>query len=122
MNWFVLTIVPAIKNEIWVLMICPMGKQKSKTHYIVGIVDPPSKRAKSFQDRNHGGNAVKPIYFGLDGCKAGWFVVGIDEMGEFQFTVLSKFEAITQFLSTQIVPVVTLLRHFLLDICNKESL
>ncbi|RLA40358.1 MAG: hypothetical protein DRR42_25965, partial [Gammaproteobacteria bacterium] len=28
-------------------------------------------------DRNHGGNAIKPLFFGLDGCKAGWFVVGI---------------------------------------------
>jgi hypothetical protein len=24
-------------------------------------------------------NAIKPIFFGLDGCKTGWFYIGIDE-------------------------------------------
>ena len=74
------------------------SRQELETHHVVGIMDPPPKRAKNFHDRNHGGNADNPLYFGLDGCKAGWFIVGIDETGEFQFSVLSKLEAITQFL------------------------
>ncbi|RLA48030.1 MAG: hypothetical protein DRR42_17145 [Gammaproteobacteria bacterium] len=74
------------------------SRQKLEIPHVVGMMGPPPKRAKNFQDRNQGGNAVKPLFFGLDGCKAGWFVVGIDQAGEFQFSVLSKFEAITQFL------------------------
>ena len=74
------------------------SRQKLETPHVVGMMGPPPKRVMNFHDRNHGGNAVKPLFFGLDGCKAGWFVVGIDEMGEFQFSVLSKFEAISQFL------------------------
>ena len=39
------------------------------------------------------GNCVaKPIFFGLDGCKAGWFYIGIDEAGECQFGVLKNFK------------------------------
>lgn len=74
------------------------SREKLETHHVVGMMGPPPKRLKNFQDRNHGGNAVKSLFFGIDGCKAGWFIVGIDEIGEFQFSVLPKFEELNQFL------------------------
>jgi predicted RNase H-like nuclease len=74
------------------------SRQKLEPPHVVGMMGPPPKRVKNFHDRNHGGNAIKPLFFGLDGCKAGWFAIGIDEIGEFQFSVLTKFEEITQLL------------------------
>ncbi len=44
-------------------------------------------------------NAAKPIFFGLDGCKAGWFYIGIDEAGECQFGVLKNFKDLHPFLA-----------------------
>lgn len=41
----------------------------------------------------------EPIFFGLDGCKAGWFFIGIDDAGGFQFSVLNQFEEIHPFLA-----------------------
>jgi predicted RNase H-like nuclease len=82
------------------------SKERLQPTHVVGMMEPPEyrmegpppKRAKNFHDRNFGGNASKPIFFGLDGCKAGWFFIGIDDQGEFQFSVLEKFEEVHQYL------------------------
>ncbi len=74
------------------------SREKRFKQLIVGIMDPPRKRAKNFHDRKFGGDAIKPIFYGLDGCKAGWFFIGVDEEGEFQFRVLEKFEELGQLL------------------------
>ncbi len=74
------------------------SRERFEQLHVVGMMGPPPKRAKNFHDRNFGGNAVKPVFFGLDGCKAGWFCIGIDDQGEFQFSVLEKFEELHQYL------------------------
>ncbi|MGA9574549.1 MAG: DUF429 domain-containing protein, partial [Lysobacterales bacterium] len=74
------------------------SKERMQQTHVVGMMGPPPKRAKNFHDSNFGGNAAKPVFFGLDGCKAGWFCIGIDDQGEFQFSVLKKFEEVDQYL------------------------
>jgi len=74
------------------------SREKLEVHHVVGMMGPPPKTAKNFHSRNFGGDAVKPRFYGIDGCKAGWFYIGIDELGEFQFSVLSNFEELSQFL------------------------
>lgn len=43
-------------------------------------------------------NNEDPIFFGLDGCKTGWFYIGIAEAGGFQFGVIKEFKELHPFL------------------------
>jgi predicted RNase H-like nuclease len=52
-----------------------------------------------FKHRNHGGITKTPIYFGLDGCRAGWFCCGIDKQGKFAFSVLENINEIEPYLN-----------------------
>jgi predicted RNase H-like nuclease len=83
------------------------SKERLQQSHVVGMMERseyrmegplPKTIKKDLHDRNFGGNAGKPIFFGLDGCKAGWFCIGIDDQGEFQFSVLKKFEEVDQYL------------------------
>lgn len=73
-------------------------KDQSQPTFVVGMPRTPSYRIQDSNYRNFGGNATKPIFYGLDGCRAGWFLIGIDDGGEFQFKVLSKIEELDLFL------------------------
>ncbi len=35
-------------------------------------------------------------YFGIDGCRKGWFYIGIDEMDQYEFGIISTFEQVLQ--------------------------
>ena len=74
------------------------SRNKLEPPTMVGMMGPPPKSFKNFHGRNFGGDAHRPIFFGIDGCKAGWFSVGIDEAGRFQFRVLGEFEEVGQVL------------------------
>lgn len=37
-------------------------------------------------------------YIGIDGCKKGWFIVGLDEYGEASYTILNKIDEFESYL------------------------
>lgn len=47
-------------------------------------------------------------YFGIDGCKKGWFYVGIDKNDQYKFGIISEFE--------EILPIVNQAIQLLVDI------
>jgi len=66
---------------------------------MVGKILPLARSVKNFEHRKTGGDAVKPVFYGIDGCKAGWLSIGIDELGRFQFSVLEAISEIDAFLA-----------------------
>ncbi len=74
------------------------SESKLQPPHVVGMMDPPPYRPVKLDDRNYGGAAEKPVFFGLDGCKAGWFCIGIDDAGDFRFSVLKKIDELQQYL------------------------
>jgi predicted RNase H-like nuclease len=80
------------------IRLTPYSERMLHTQNVVGMIGPPPIRYIKFDERNHGGNADKPVFFGLDGCKAGWFCIGIDDEGDFRFSVLKKIDELQQYL------------------------
>jgi predicted RNase H-like nuclease len=80
------------------IRLTPYSERMLHTQNVVGMIGPPPIRYIKFDERNHGGNADKPVFFGLDGCKAGWFCIGIDDEGDFRFSVLKKIDDLQQYL------------------------